>query len=85
MQAQSDYKDIEKQRLDLERALQRYKEDLDREARYRQVMEERWQGMAEDYEKKVGYVTGWWLCLSVDKGRVHSFLYILKSNINVHH
>uniref|UniRef100_A0A0P4VU69 FYVE-type domain-containing protein n=1 Tax=Scylla olivacea TaxID=85551 RepID=A0A0P4VU69_SCYOL len=51
--AQSDHRDTEKQRLDLERALQRYKEDLDREARYRQVMEERWQGMAEDYEKKV--------------------------------
>ncbi|XP_045121042.1 rab GTPase-binding effector protein 1-like isoform X2 [Portunus trituberculatus] len=51
--AQSDHKDTEKQRLDLERALQRYKEDLDREAQYRQVMEERWQGMAEDYEKKV--------------------------------
>lgn len=55
LQAQSDHKDTEKQRLDLERALQRYKDDLDREAKYRQVMEERWQGMAEDYEKKVRF------------------------------
>lgn len=37
----------------MERALQRYKDDLDREARYRQKMEERWQTMAEEYEKKV--------------------------------
>ncbi|XP_050711995.1 rab GTPase-binding effector protein 1-like isoform X2 [Eriocheir sinensis] len=51
--AQSDHKETEKQRLDLERALQRYKEDLDREAQYRLVMEERWQTMGEDYEKKV--------------------------------
>ena len=53
LQAHSDHRETEKQRLDLERALQRYKEDLDREAKYRQVMEERWKVMAEDYEKKV--------------------------------
>ena len=39
--------------MKLDKALERYKDDLDREARYRHVMEEKWQTMAQEYEKKV--------------------------------
>ncbi|KAK7080238.1 Zinc ion binding [Halocaridina rubra] len=53
---QSEYKETEKERGKLEKALQRYKEDLDREARYRHVMEEKWHNMAQEYEKKVAGV-----------------------------
>lgn len=52
-QIQSEQRETEKQKVDLEKALDRYREDLDREARYRHVMEDKWRTMAEDYEKKV--------------------------------
>ncbi|XP_064090449.1 rab GTPase-binding effector protein 1-like isoform X2 [Macrobrachium nipponense] len=54
--AQSDHRETEKERMKLEKALERYKDDLEREARYRHVMEEKWQNMAEEYEKKVAGV-----------------------------
>ncbi|XP_069971075.1 rab GTPase-binding effector protein 1 isoform X2 [Penaeus vannamei] len=53
---QSEQRETEKQKVDLEKALDRYREDLDREARYRHVMEDKWRTMAEDYEKKVAGV-----------------------------
>ncbi|XP_037803987.1 rab GTPase-binding effector protein 1-like [Penaeus monodon] len=53
---QSEQRETEKQKVDLEKALNRYREDLDREARYRHVMEDKWRTMAEDYEKKVAGV-----------------------------
>ncbi|KAG7166856.1 Rab GTPase-binding effector protein 1-like [Homarus americanus] len=51
--AQSEHRETEKLRVELEKALLRYKEDLDREACYRNVMEEKWGVMAEEYEKRV--------------------------------
>ncbi|CAL4060506.1 unnamed protein product, partial [Meganyctiphanes norvegica] len=50
---QSDYRELEKQKTLLEKALERHKEDLDREAEYRHIMEDKWKNMAEEYEKKV--------------------------------
>ncbi|XP_068218588.1 rab GTPase-binding effector protein 1-like isoform X3 [Palaemon carinicauda] len=54
--AQSDHRESERERTKLEKALQRYKDDLEREAKYRHVMEEKWHNMAEEYEKKVAGV-----------------------------
>nr|XP_053627273.1 rab GTPase-binding effector protein 1-like isoform X3 [Cherax quadricarinatus] len=53
---QSEHRETEKQRAELDKALARYKDDLDREASYRHVMEEKWRVMAEEYEKKVAGV-----------------------------
>ncbi|KAK3884811.1 hypothetical protein Pcinc_010939 [Petrolisthes cinctipes] len=55
---QSEQRETEKQKVELERALTRYSEDLDREANYRQMTEEKWRVMADDYKAKVVEVSG---------------------------
>lgn len=55
MQVQSEQRETEKQKVELERALARYRDDLDREAKYRQMTEEKWRVMANDYKAKVSH------------------------------
>ncbi|CAG0921518.1 unnamed protein product [Notodromas monacha] len=50
--AQKDQKAAERTTKSLEQALERYKEDLNRESRYRKEMEEKWLGLSKEYERQ---------------------------------
>ncbi|XP_071544264.1 rab GTPase-binding effector protein 1-like isoform X1 [Panulirus ornatus] len=80
--AQNEQRETEKQRSELDRALQRYKEDLDREAQYRHVMEEKWRVMAEEYEKKVAGVAS---VVEASTGKHNEVVGRFRANVtNVH-
>ena len=52
MQVQSESGESSKRVISLEKALERHRQDLDREAEYRQAMEGKWKDLAQDYDSK---------------------------------